>query len=183
MSQLRVPISQGDHIKGSSQARITLVEYGDYECASCRRVVAVLDRVLSCFPSDVRFVYRHFPTSELHPQAVAAAEIAEAAAAQDRFWDMHALLYEQHQALTLGSLLRLGSLLHLDLDRMRAELARHAYLPKIEADFKGGVRSGVWGTPSVFLGDVRYDAPLQVAGIVATIDQMLDSDLAARPPR
>jgi protein-disulfide isomerase len=181
MSPLRVPIDHTDHVKGPPHARITLVEYGDYECPYCRGAQAVLVQLLTLFPADVRFVYRHFPLSEMHRHAVTAAEVAEAAATQGRFWDMHELLYARQQALALPHLLRQAAALGLDVDRLGREVEHHTHMPRIEADFTGGVRSGVHGTPTLFVDDLPYETPLELAGLAATIDQLLDAGPAVAP--
>ena len=106
---------------------------------------------------DMRFVFRHFPLAELHPHAVAAAEAAEAAGAQGRFWPMHDMLYENQDALELDDLVGYADALGLDTGRFTEDLASHVYLGRVQRDFQSGVRSGVKGTPTFFINDVRFE--------------------------
>ena len=157
MSRLRVPVSDRDHVRGPARASVTLVEYGDFECPYCGRAYWVLRSLEDRFRRDLRYVFRHFPLTEIHPQAMPAAEAAEAAAAQGTFWDMHAMLYENQSNLELDDLVGYASALDLDVDRFLTDLQTHRHVSRIREDFMGGVRSGVNGTPTLFINDVRYD--------------------------
>lgn len=159
MSKLAEPLGRQDHILGSDDAPVTLVEYGDYECPFCGRAHGVLAEVLPPLGDTVRFAYRHFPLSHLHPHALAAAQAAEAAAAQDRFWDMHHMLYEHQDALAPDDLLEYARALGLDLERFAQELRDQTYLPRVRADFHSGIRSGVNETPTFFINGERFELP------------------------
>jgi protein-disulfide isomerase len=122
---------------------------------------------------SLRFVYRHFPLPQVHPHAVQAAEAAEAAGAQRRFWPMHDMLFENQQALDDGSLLLYATRLQLDVQAFTSDLVSHAHKPSVERDFIGGVRSGVNGTPTFFINGVRYDGPRDVPSMVRVLSQVL----------
>jgi protein-disulfide isomerase len=157
MSKLSVPVSDSDHKQGNSTARCTLVEYGDYECPYCGQAYPIVKGLQKHFGDDLLFVFRNFPLSEMHEHAEHAAETAEFAAASDRFWQMHDLLYENQDSLEDGSLLRLAKQLHLSGDSLRTTLEEGTYKARIKADFLGGVRSGVNGTPTFFINGQRHD--------------------------
>lgn len=159
MSRLVVPVGPTDHVLGPEKASVTLVEYGDYECPFCARAHGVLAQVLEHVREEARFAYRHFPLSQMHPHAQRAAQAAEAAAAQGRFWEMHHTLYEHQDALDLEDLLEYAEALDLDVVRFAAELREEVHLPHVRADFRSGVRSGVNGTPTFFINEERFDLP------------------------
>ena len=136
---------------------MTLVEYGDYECPYCGAAHASVEQVRQAMGDDLRFVFRHFPLSQIHPHAYQAAEAAEAAGAQGRFWEMHHLLFANQDRLGLRDLIGSASALDLDLERFVTDLRGHAYAGRLREDFLSGVRSGVNGTPTFFVNGVRHD--------------------------
>ena len=156
---LTPPVGASDHRAGTSAAPITLVEYGDFECPSCGEAYPVVRSIQRELGKSLRFVFRHFPLTQAHPHAQRAAEAAEAAGAQGRFWEMHDLLYQHQQALEDDDLLQYGNALRLDVDRMAAELAAGTYARRVRDDFQSGVRSGVNGTPTFFINGERFDEP------------------------
>lgn len=153
---LAVPVSARDHVRGPANAPVTLVEYGDYQCPACGRAFAELQRVLPQLAGAVRFVFRHFPLLTVHLYAEQAAEAAEAAAAQGRFWPMHEQLFAHQAALALPDLLGYAHGLGLDVSRIDAEVRRHAYGERIREDLNGGLRSGVRATPTFYINGVEY---------------------------
>ncbi len=157
MSKLNPPVGPRDHVRGSPDALVTLVEYGDFECPYCGRAHPALLEVERRMGRDMRFVFRHFPIAELHPHAVAAAEAAEAAGAQRKFWPMHDMLYENQGALEIEDLVGYANALGLDTERFTGDLVSHAHLHRVQRDFQSGVQSGVEGTPTFFINDVRYE--------------------------
>jgi protein-disulfide isomerase len=157
MSKLNPPVGPDDHVRGSPDALVTLVEYGDFECPYCGRAHLALQEVERRMGRDMRLVFRHFPLAELHPHAVAAAEAAEAAGAQRKFWPMHDTLYENQDALGLEDLMGYAEDLRLDAARFTRALASHAYLDRVQHDFESGMQSGVRGTPTFFINDVLYE--------------------------
>jgi protein-disulfide isomerase len=169
VSRLRVPISPEDHVQGNPRASVTLLEYGDFECPYCGAAYPVLREVQRRMGDNMRFAFRNFPLAESHPHALVAAEAAEAAGAQGQFWPMHDLLYEHQDALGLTQLRGYAQRLKLDVARFSKDLETHAFRPRIDESFRGGVRSGVNGTPTLFLHDTRYDGPLELEAILAAL--------------
>ena len=159
VARLALPVGERDHVLGPSNAPASLVEYGDYECPYCGLAHPIVQSVLDRLQGQVRFVFRHFPLAEIHPHALLAAEAAEAAGAQGKFWPMHDTLFENQRGLREQDLLRYAAMLGLDLPRFTAELADHRWEPRVREDFMSGVRSGVNGTPTFFVNGIRHDGP------------------------
>jgi Na+/H+ antiporter NhaA len=159
---LAVPVDpQRDHLRGPLEAPVTIVEYGDFECPYCGKAEPVIRELLADFV-DVRYVWRHLPLSDVHPRAELAAEAAEAAAAQDAFWEMHDLLLDHQGDLTPLALQAYAEQLELDLERYREELAEHDHAPRIEEDVDSADISGVTGTPTFFVNDRRHDGAYDI---------------------
>ena len=156
-AQLVVPVSDRDHVIGSSDAPLTLVEYGDFECPFCGIAYSIVEQMRQRLGADMRFVFRHFPLQESHPHAERAAEAVEAAGAQGKFWEMHHALFEHQRRLDDPALEEYASSLGLDVARFASELSRGVYADRVREDFHTGVRSGVNGTPTFFVNDARYD--------------------------
>lgn len=175
MPELRFPITDQDHVVGPADAPVTLVEYGDYQCPHCQAAWPQVELVLRHFGNELRYAYRHFPISTMHPLARPAAETAEFAGAHGLFWQMHSGIYANGHQLSGGTLLALANQLGLDVAELRQALAQGTYAPKVDADFAGGVRSGVNGTPCFFINGQRhdgmYDAPTLVGAITAAMQR------------
>lgn len=171
-ARLAVRVGDRDHVRGPATAVVTLVEYGDYECPYCRAAVSIVDELQRVLPDELRFVFRHFPLENLHPHARHAAEAAEAAGAQGRFFEMHAALFEHQTALKDADLRRYATDLELDTARFGAELDAHTHASRVRDDVRGGLRSGVRGTPTFYLDDVRYDGAIGVSQLVAAIREL-----------
>lgn len=167
--RLSPPIGDRDHAQGPLSASLTLVEYGDYECPYCRTALPIVTGLREVLGERLLFVYRHFPNTSLHPHAQHAAEAAEAAGAQGFFWEMHAYLFDHQQALDDEHLVRYASDLGLDADRFGREMTGHLYAARVRRDFSSGVESGVEGTPTFYLDGVRYDEPIGLRQLLATI--------------
>ena len=169
--KLVVPVDPSrDHIQGDSKAILTLVEYGDYQCPFCGAAYPEVKKVQKELGSKLRFVFRNFPLTNVHEFAMAAAETAEAASAQGKFWEMHDLLYE-HQA-TLGDhsvALGYAKKLGLDTQKFESEIAQHVHAKRIKDDFMGGVRSGVNGTPTFYVNGARHDGPAEAAALIESL--------------
>jgi protein-disulfide isomerase len=146
-----------DHIQGPADAVVTLVQYGDYECPYCGEAYPIVKKMQAQMGERLRFVFRNFPISTSHPHAEQAAEAAEAADAQGRFWEMHDLLYERQKRLTDRDLHAYAEELGLDVERFDKEMAEHVHAARIHEDFMSGVRSGVNGTPTFYINSVRHD--------------------------
>jgi protein-disulfide isomerase len=155
--RLFLPVGPRDHIQGLANATVTLLEYGDFECPYCGAAYLIIKKTQEIMRGRLRFVFRHFPLTQIHPHAQPAAEAAEAAGAQGRFWEMHDLLYENQPKLDAGHLVRYSEELGLDTVRFVRELEEGAYRERVREDFMSGVRSGVNGTPGFFINGVRYD--------------------------
>jgi len=170
MSRLVPPVSADDHRLGSESAPVTLVEYGDYECPHCGRAAPILREVQQRMGNRLRFVFRHFPLATMHPHAEPAAEAAEAAGAQERFWEMHHSLFAAQDALEEQDLLRRAAALGLDVQRFAADLESSVHAERVRRDFLSGVRSGVNGTPTLFVNGVRYDGEIDVASLLRGLE-------------
>ena len=157
LGHLKPPVGTQDHAQGSSDAAVTLVEYGDYQCPYCGEAYPIVKRVQKRLGSRLLFVFRNFPLAEMHPFATAAAEMAEAAAVLGKFWQMHDMLYEHQDALDPDHLLKYAERLHLGSAEVKRSLGSPAVMERVRSDFAGGVRSGVNGTPTFFINGVRFD--------------------------
>lgn len=154
------PDAARDHIRGVADpavAAVTLVEYGDYECPHCGRAHPIVEQLLADLPGKLCFIYRHFPLAKMHPHARPAAEAAEAAGAQGKFWEMHEMLFAHQEALERDDLLSYGREIGLDVARFRSELADRIYGPRVQEDLASGIRSGVNGTPTFFINGTRHN--------------------------
>jgi protein-disulfide isomerase len=154
---MAVPVEPTDHVLGSEHARVTVVEYGDFECPSCKVAVPTPKLLLERFPSRIRFVFRHFPLQEAHPHAQLAAEASEAAAAQGKFWAMHDVLFQNQAHLKDKDLHRYAADLGLDMARYTAEMDDHIYLQKVREHGEGGRRSHIRATPTFFVDGIVQD--------------------------
>jgi protein-disulfide isomerase len=172
---LRRPVSEHDHAAGSSDAPLTLVEYGDYQCPHCAAADPVVRAAQQELGQQLRFVFRNFPLTEMHPAAEPAAEFAEGAAVQGKFWAAHDAIFawsRLHGPESLGpeAFAAIAKSLQLDAAQLEAEIESHRYLERIRDDFNGGVRSGVNGTPSFFINGQRHDGAFEFEDLVAAID-------------
>lgn len=158
VSRLLVPVNENDHVQGNPDAEWTLVEYGDYECPICGQAYPVVKRLQEHLGDHLVFVFRNFPLREIHPFAEHAAETAEFGAAHGRFWEMHDLLFQNREDLEDEILFQLAAEIGLSAHKLRRSLASEIYRGRIDLDFRGGIRSGVNGTPTFFINDVRHDA-------------------------
>jgi len=174
-TRLQPPVDTArDHISGPVDARVTLLEYGDYQCAYCRSAHGGIKELRDeRLPGQLRYVFRHFPNEWLHPQAQLAAEAAEAAAAQDRFWDMHEYLVAHQDALDRDSLVQGACELGLDAERFARELDDHTHAERVREDFDSAERSGARATPTFFVNDRRYDGPWDLESVLEAIERPL----------
>src|SRR5258706_6727340 len=159
MPTLKIPVRQEDHAQGDENAECTLVEYGDYQCPHCGRAHPIIKRVQKHFGKRLRFVFRNFPLNEIHPQAESAAETAEFAGAQGKFWEMHDALFENQNRFSPAFFLELAQKLDLNPPDLRDALAKEKYRAHVRSDFMSGARSGVNGTPTFFINGQRLDGP------------------------
>jgi protein-disulfide isomerase len=169
VARLVLPVGGRDHVRGPADAPSTLVEYGDYECTYCGLAHPIVEEVQRRLGRQLRFAFRHFPLAEIHPHAQPAAEAAEAAGAQGRFWEMHDLLFKNQHALDDADLLRYADALELDLTRFVSELADRTWETRVREDFMSGVRSGVNGTPTFFVNGARHDGPWDAGSLIEAL--------------
>lgn len=158
MSKLKIPVNGQDHQTGNPEAKVILVEYGDYQCSHCGAAHPLIQQLLQQFGNELLFVFRNFPLQESHPQAMAAALAAEAAGKQGKFWEMHDTIYEHQDDLSGNSLLNYAEMLNLDMEKFVRDWKSNDTLSKIESDFESGIRSGVNGTPSFFINGNRLNS-------------------------
>jgi protein-disulfide isomerase len=170
---LAVAVNETDHMLGGAHVRATLVEYGDFECPNCKQAAPAVRLMLAHFKDRLRFVFRHFPLEEVHLHALLAAQVAEAAGVQRRFWPMHDLLFENQNRLQLHQLRAYAQRLELDMTRYDFDIAGEVHLQRIREHIAGGVRSGVHSTPTFFINgllcDVSYGLQPLKRGIEAAL--------------
>ena len=174
MEQISVPeVTAEDHVLGPAAAAVTIIEYGDYECPFCRGAARDVHRLLDEYPGRIRLVFRNFPIPQLHPHAEQAAEAAEAAAAQGRFWEMYELLLRDGARLDLDALLGYADRLGLDVSRLRSEMAGNVYAARIERDVREGIQSGVNATPKFYVNGQRIDGKVPLEGLFEAVEEAL----------
>ncbi|MGW5638649.1 Na+/H+ antiporter NhaA [Streptomyces sp. NPDC003832] len=166
---LVVPVDPGrDHVRGPRHAPVTVVEYGDFECLYCARAEPVVRELLGDF-DDVRYVWRHLPLTDVHPHAQLAAEAAEAAAAQGRYWQMHDLLLSHQGVVDLAHLRAYAASIKLDVDRFERDLRSHRTVSRIAQDVESADLSGVAGTPTFFVNGRRHHGPYDIGSLSAAV--------------
>jgi protein-disulfide isomerase len=169
--KLTLPVGSRDHTQGPATAPVTLVEYGDYECPYCGQAYPIVKELQQRMGDTMRFVFRNFPLTEIHPHAGLAAQAAEAAGDQGHFWPMHDLLFEHQRALDLAHLARYGNQLGMDPVALGEALERGAFEARVEEDFLSGVRSGVNGTPTFFINGTRYDGTWDLPHLSTAVER------------
>jgi len=159
MTTLRNAVSQEDHVAGPSDAPVTVVEYGDYECPYCGAAYPVVKQLQRKFGDRLRFVFRNFPLTQLHPNAMGAACTAEYSAGAGKFWEVHDALFEQQQHLSMATFEAISDSNGLDVSGLRQALADGRFEAGVRREFTSGLRSGVNRTPTFFVQGVRFDTP------------------------
>jgi protein-disulfide isomerase len=168
-------ITEHDHVQGEVSAPVTLVEYGDFECPYSREAVKTVQVLQREFGRDLRFGFRHFPLADKHPHAVLAAEAAEAAAIQGKFWAMYATLFAHQWELEYADLMDYAGNLGLDKARFAEALNKHGYLNRVRADVATGRQQGVTGTPTFFVNGYRQNGADDVPALTLAIRKVLSS--------
>jgi protein-disulfide isomerase len=153
---LRPPVSEADHIQGNRNAPIELLQYGDYQCPYCWKAYPIVKRLQSELGENVKFVFRNFPLTKIHPHAKIAAIASEAAAIQNKYWEMHDILYEKHKQLDPTAILGYAKELGLDQALFESDLEKPELAEKVETHFLSGLRSGVNATPTFFINGEKY---------------------------
>ncbi len=169
------PVDEHDHVRGSASAPVELVEYGDYQCPYCGQAYPVVEALLSRRPEQIRFAYRHFPLTHLHPYAELAAELAEAAGVRGQFWGVHDWLFTHQDLIDPVHLHAMATGLDPSGGVVR-DMRERIHSDRIHRDLMGGVRSGVNGTPTFYLNGVRHEGGYSLSALTAAIDN------AVRPP-
>lgn len=181
MATLKVPVVSDDHSQGPEDAELVLVEYGDYQCPYCGEAYPIVKQVQEHFGDRLRFVFRNFPLGEIHEHAQAAAETAEFAGANGKFWEMHDLLYENQRRMNDRLFENLAEELDLPATALGRALRDGEFGPRVKHDFLGGVRSGVNGTPTFYINGLRHDGSYEFAALVAAIEEAYRAGKAAGP--
>jgi protein-disulfide isomerase len=158
-----------DHVSGNRDARVKLLEYGDFECPHCGAAYPVVKELQRTIGEDLCYIFRHFPLRIVHPHAENAAESAEAADSVGKFWQMHNLLFEHQGSLDDETLLQFGSVVGVDPDQLARDLMDQRYYPRVQRDVISGMRSGVNGTPTFFINGVRHNGGYQFSSLLAAI--------------
>lgn len=171
--KLAVLVNHTDHVLGPATARVTLLEYGDFECPLCGQAYPAVKILLKHFGERLRFVYRHFPLVEAHPNAMLAAEAAEAAGAQQKFWQMHDVLYEHQLHLKAKQLRQYAAELELDMERYDYEMDDHVYLQRVKEHIDGGLASGAKSTPAFFVNGMLQDVSFRLERLEEAIEGRL----------
>jgi protein-disulfide isomerase len=154
---LTIKMNDSDQMAGNRNAPVLLVAYGDYECSYCGQAYRVIKKLQESFGVRLGYIFRNFPLTEIHSYALNAAYIAEAAGLQNRFWQMHSIIFENQDTLALEELLNLAETIHVDIDNLMKDCHSHRIKNKVENDLESGILSGVNGTPTFFMNGVRYD--------------------------
>ena len=168
-THLVVPVSERDHSQGPATAAVTLVQYGDYECPYTRQSTWVVQAMQQELGDQLRFIYRNFPLTEIHPHALQAALAAEAAAFEGKFWEMHDYIFHHQHTLAERDLAQFAEAVGLDRQRYTQDTAEQRGLPRIEEDVAGGERSGVQGTPTFFINGVMYRGSWEHDALLAAL--------------
>jgi protein-disulfide isomerase len=169
--RLILPVSRRDHYQGSFTAEITLVQYGDYQCPACLAVHRMIQSIQRQLGDRLQFVFRHFPQSHIHPEAHHAAEAAEAAASQDKFWEMHTHLLAHQSQLADSYLVEYAIALRLDVNQFLHEMATDCHIARVQADIESGIQSNVTQTPTFFINDRKCNDNLSLNALIEEVTQ------------
>jgi protein-disulfide isomerase len=170
---LTAPVSAVDHVLGPEHAPVTLVEYGDFECPNCKQAAPAIKLLLERFAERVRFAFRHNPLEEVHPHALIAAQAAECAGGQGKFWPMHDLLFENQLRLKANQLHGYAERLGLDMARYTAEMDDQVYLQRIREQQRSGRDSGVRGTPTFFINGRIHDVSFGIHTLFEAVEALM----------
>jgi protein-disulfide isomerase len=171
--RLTVAVDATDHVLGPEHAPVTLVEYGDFECPNCKQAAPAVKLLLAKFDQEIRFVYRHFPLEEVHPHAMHAAQAAECAGGQGKFWQMYDLLFDNQAHLKLKQLRAYAERLELDMPRFTAEMDDEIYRQRVREHQRSGNESGVRSTPAFYVNGAIHDVSFGLHSLVDRIQEEL----------
>lgn len=178
---LKIPVGPHDHVQGSTHAPVVLVEYGDYQCPACGGVEPLVKRLRQRFGDGLCLVFRNFPLSDMHPQALPAAIVAEVAARHGRFWEAHDVLYANQNVLGVELYQQIAQSLGISADALSTAMDGGPEARRIEADFEGGIRSGVNGTPCFFVNGQRFVPQAGFEELFDLIADMIDGQAGPVP--
>src|SRR5207248_2627114 len=170
-THLAISVSERDHHQGPATAAVTLVQYGDYECPYTRQSTTIVRAIQPQLGDQLRFVFRNFPLTEIHPHALHASLAAEAAAAQGKFWQMHDYIFHHQHTLEDSDLEQFAEAVGLDTQQYARDMAERPYISRIEEDLKSGIRSGVRGTPTFFINGVFYPGSWEQEALLAALEE------------
>ena len=173
MFELSIPVGPHDHTIGATDAPVTVVEFGDFECPNCKQAAPAVKLLLNHFAGRICFAYRHFPLIEVHPHAVHAAEAAECAGGQGKFWPMHDLLFEHQPHLDLRQLRSYAEHLGLDMARYDREMSDHVHLERVQGHLQGARDSGARATPTFFVDGKIQDVSFDLRSLFAAVEAAL----------
>jgi protein-disulfide isomerase len=173
--ELAVPLTAVDHIRGGPHAQVAVVEYGDFECPNCRQAHPAVQLLLARFGGRVQFVFRHFPLEEVHPHALLAAQAAECAGGQEKFWEMYDLLFTHQEHLKGQDLRGYAESLGLDMARYTAEMDDQVYLQRVREQLQGGLDSGVRATPTFFVNGRITDVSFGLRSLFDAVEGVLQA--------
>jgi len=169
---LKTPVTERDHAAGPANAIVTLVEYGNFECLDCGRTYPVIKHVRNILKDYLRFVYRHFPMVNTHPHSLRAAEAAESAAEQGKFWEMHDELFSHQKALEEQDLSHYARRIGLDVERFTRAMSEHIFLAEIKSEYQRSLfEEHITGTPTIYLNGIRYSGWTDQESLLAAIKQ------------
>jgi len=157
MTQLVSAVDNRDHISGSLDAPLELVEYGDYECPYCGAAYPIVKDIQEKLGKDLKFVFRNFPLAKIHPHAFSAAVATEAAGLQGKFWEMHDIIFENQKTLEPGDIFYFAEVVGLNLEHFGIDIQQKTLNDKVGMDFESGLRSGVNRTPTFFINGTKYE--------------------------
>lgn len=180
-NQLKPAINDNDHVSGEVKAVIELVEYGDYQCPYCGRAYPIIKSIHEKLGNDLRFVFRNFPLSKIHRQAFTAAVATEAAGRQEKFWEMHDIVFENQQTLEAEDLIGLAGTIGLDLEQYKHDIQQEELFNKVEMDFESGVRSGVNGTPTFFINGKKYEGSWEEEPLYQYLKNLIHHSSTVKP--
>jgi protein-disulfide isomerase len=172
--RLSIPVGPDDHSRGPLDAKLTVVEYGDYQCPYCGQAYSIVEQLRSEFSDSMRLIFRNLPLVDVHPHAEAAAEMAEAIGLQGKFWEIHDALYENQKDLSDAALSRYAEQVGADVTTAMNAIVDGGPLQRVEADFEGAIRSGANGTPTFFVNGVRYDGSWQFEPFLQYLSELLE---------
>ena len=169
----KTEFTEDDWLLGCSNAHVTILEYGDFECPYTAMARPVLENLVDEYPNAIQLVFRHFPISSTHRQAAVAAEVAESAGAQGMFWEMHGMLFARQDQLTFENVRLFAGLIRLEMERFDHDRMSHRYRAEVQQDVRHGIQDGVSDTPTLFINGRRYDGFRDRASILSAVATLM----------